>query len=441
MKKKIYFLALIFLILDIAAKYFAIKYVDNIVIIPNFFNLYLVFNEGIAFSLLQGSRILVIILTIIFLIYMEKEIIKKVNNKLELYATSLILGGVLGNLLDRIFYKKVVDFLSFKILGYNFPVFNLADVFICLGAFLYIIVIIKGDKMKVVVDQDKVRIDKFLSERTEYSRSKIQKMIEDEKILVNNNKISSNYKVKLDDEIFLDEEEEIEITDEKEDMNLDIVYEDEYLAIINKPSGIVTHPAVGNKNHTLVNGLLYHFNKISNKDSIRPGIVHRLDKDTSGLMVVAKDDITHEKLAELIKNKEVERKYYALVWGVVRHDKGTIDAPIGRDINDRQKYTVTNINGKPSITHFKVIKRYKDVTLLECKLETGRTHQIRVHMNYINHPVVNDPVYGKRKKINEYGQMLHSRSIKFIHPITNKELSFEKDVDGKFKEILNMFED
>ena len=142
-----------------------------------------------------------------------------------------------------------------------------------------------------------------------------------------------------------------------------------------------------------------------------------------------------------IQNKEVERKYYALVWGVVRHDKGTIDAPIGRGINDRQKYTVTNINGKPSITHFKVIKRYKDVTLLECKLETGRTHQIRVHMNYINHPVVNDPVYGKRKKINEYGQMLHSRSIKFIHPITNKELSFEKDVDGKFKEILNMFKD
>ena len=441
MKKKIYLLTIIFLILDIITKILAVKYVTNIEIIPNFFNLYLVYNEGIAFSLLQGSRIIVIIITIMFLIYMKKEVIDKVNNKLEIFAISLILGGVLGNLLDRIFYKKVIDFLSFKIFNYNFPVFNLADVFICLGAFLYIIVIIKGDKMKIVVDSDKIRIDKFLSEKTEYSRSKIQKMIDDEKILVNNNKISSNYKVKLNDEIFIDEEEEIEITNEKEEMDLDIVYEDEYLAIINKPSGLVTHPAVGNKNHTLVNGLLYHFNKISNENSIRPGIVHRLDKDTSGLMVVAKDDITHEKLSNMIKEKQVERKYYALVWGIVRHDKGTIDAPIGRDINDRQKYTVTNINAKSAITHFKVIKRFKEVTLLECKLETGRTHQIRVHMNYINHPIVNDPVYGKRKKINEYGQMLHSKSIKFTHPITNQKLSFEKEPDKEFNEILNMFED
>ena len=294
--------------------------------------------------------------------------------------------------------------------------------------------------MKIEVNKENIRIDKYLSENTEYSRSKIQKLIEQNNILVNNKEITNNYKTKLNDIITIEEQEEI-ITNEKEKMDLDIVYEDEYLAIINKPSGLVTHPAVGNKEHTLVNGLLYHFNNLSNEETIRPGIVHRLDKDTSGLMVVAKNDLVHDKLSEMIKNKEVERKYLALVWGVVRHEKGTIDAPIGRDINDRQKYTVTDINSKDSITHFKVLERYKDATLIECKLETGRTHQIRVHMNYINHPVVNDPVYGKRKKFNDYGQMLHSKSIRFIHPITNKELYFEQEPEEEFINILKQFKD
>ena len=156
-------------------------------------------------------------------------------------------------------------------------------------------------------------------------------------------------------------------------------------------------------------------------------------------MIVAKDDKTHDLLAGMIKNKQVERKYLALVWGILRHEKGTIDAPIGRDINDRQKYTVTDINSKNSITHFKVIERFKEVTLLECKLDTGRTHQIRVHMEYIGHPIVNDPVYGRRKIINDFGQMLHSKSIKLIHPITNKELFFEVEPPKEFNEILESF--
>ena len=222
-------------------------------------------------------------------------------------------------------------------------------------------------------------------------------------------------------------------------MDLDIVYEDDYLAIINKKSGVVVHPAVGNYSHTLVNGLMYYFNSISKSKSIRPGIVHRLDKDTSGLMVVAKNDSVHEALSNMIRERKLERKYLAVGWGVVRHEKGTIDAPIGRDFNNRQKYTVTDINSKNSITHFRVIERLKEVTLLECKLDTGRTHQIRVHMEYIGHPIVNDPVYGRRKIINDFGQMLHSKSIRFIHPVTGKELFFEVLPPKEFESILDSF--
>ena len=293
--------------------------------------------------------------------------------------------------------------------------------------------------MEIIVNEKGKRLDVYISENTEYSRSKVQKLIENENILVNDKKTSSNYITKENDKITISYVEE-EITDVMpEKMDLDIVYEDEYLAIINKKSGIVVHPAVGNTHNTLVNGLLYHFNEISNKNTIRPGIVHRLDKDTSGLMVVAKNDQVHEKLSNMIKEKKVERKYLALVWGKIMHDKGTIDAPIGRDINNRQKYTVTDINSKDSITHFKVLERLSNVTLIECKLDTGRTHQIRVHMNYIGHPVVNDPVYGNRKIINDFGQMLHSKSIRFVHPITNKELFFEVEPPKEFNEILEGF--
>ena len=293
--------------------------------------------------------------------------------------------------------------------------------------------------MTITSDKENVRIDVFLTENTEFSRNKISQVIKKGEVLVNNKKVSASYKVKIGDVINYNEPVPDIIDLEPEKMDLDIVYEDDYLVIINKQSGLVVHPAVGNYSHTLVNGLLYHFNKISNKKSIRPGIVHRLDKDTSGLMIVAKDDKTHDLLAGMIKNKKVERKYLALVWGILRHEKGTIDAPIGRDINDRQKYTVTDINSKNSITHFKVIERFKEVSLLECKLDTGRTHQIRVHMEYIGHPIVNDPVYGRRKIINDFGQMLHSKSIKLIHPITNKELFFEVEPPKEFNEILESF--
>ena len=292
--------------------------------------------------------------------------------------------------------------------------------------------------MRLVAKESDIRLDIYLSNNTDYSRSKIKNMIKNMDVLVNDEEISPSYKITEGDVIEVNEEISVDYETKPEKMNLDIVYEDEYLVIINKPSGLVVHPAVGNPDHTLVNGLLYHFNDISKKNTIRPGIVHRLDKDTSGLMVVAKSDSVHDKLSNMIKDKKIERKYLALVWGVVRHEKGRIDAPIGRDFNDRQKYTVTDINGKESMTNFEVIERYKDATLIRCKLETGRTHQIRVHLNYIGHPIVNDPVYGRRKIIDKsFGQMLHSESIKFIHPVTGEELSFRVDPPEEFNLILD----
>lgn len=282
--------------------------------------------------------------------------------------------------------------------------------------------------------RENVRIDQYLGEELDISRSKAQKLIKNSKVSVNGKIITSNYKVKLNDDIEVDDELDFDINIEAEDIPIDIVYEDDYLLIVNKASGMVVHPAPGNYSKTLVNALIGKF-KLSS-DAIRPGIVHRIDKDTSGLLVVAKDDKTHELLSEMIKNKEVERLYVALVEGVIKHETGTIDAPIGRDINDRQKMRVTAENSKEAITHFRVLRRLKDTTLIECKLETGRTHQIRVHMQYIGFPICNDPVYGKSKKTTPFGQMLHSKSIRFIHPITKKEIYLECDVPQEFKDYL-----
>lgn len=284
----------------------------------------------------------------------------------------------------------------------------------------------------MIVEEENIRIDTYLSNKLDISRSKIQKLIDEEKVTVNGKVIKSNYKTKLNDEIEIDDELDFDISVEPVEIPLDIVYEDEYLMIINKPSGLVVHPAPGHYDDTLVNGLLFYLNKDKTKN-IRPGIVHRLDKDTSGLMVVAKDEKTMELLSEMISKKEVERKYLAIVDGVIKENTATIDAPIGRDTSNRQKMAI-NPSGKNAITHIKVIERFKNNTFIECLLDTGRTHQIRVHLSYINHRVTNDPVYGEG---NEFGQMLHSYSIKFIHPITKKELYFEQDPPKEFIEELN----
>lgn len=289
--------------------------------------------------------------------------------------------------------------------------------------------------MVVEVEDVKKRLDVYLSEKLDISRSKVQKQIERGNILVNNKEVSSNYKVKENDVIKVMEGDDDNLDIVKpENIPLDIVYEDDYLMIINKKSGMVVHPAAGHYEGTLVNALAYYLN-LKDLTNLRPGIVHRLDKDTSGLMVVAKDEKTLELLSEMIKNKKIHRHYSALVQGVIMHSTGTIEAPIARDPNNRQKQAVVE-NGKPSVTHFKVLERFKDATLVECILDTGRTHQIRVHMKYIGHPVLNDPVYGN-KKASDFGQMLHSKSIEFDHPITGKHLFFEVDVPKEFQAELD----
>ena len=285
-----------------------------------------------------------------------------------------------------------------------------------------------------VLENEKVRIDNYLSDKLDISRSKVQKLIKDGNVLVNGQSVNVSYKVKIGDviEYSLDLNEDTDIT--PEDIPIDIVYEDDDLLVINKASGMVVHPAPGHYTGTLVNALLYRFN-LNSGEANRPGIVHRLDKDTSGLMLVAKNEFIHEKLSEMIGKKDVERKYLAIVDGLIKHDTGTIDAPIGRDANNRQKMAVTDVNGKDSITHFKVLERFDNNTFIECILETGRTHQIRVHMNYIGYPINNDPLYG-RGKATEFGQMLHSYSIKFNHPRTGRELSFRVDPPKEFMDKL-----
>lgn len=271
------------------------------------------------------------------------------------------------------------------------------------------------------------------------SRSKLQKLIKSSDILVNRCKSKSNYILKINDEIevMLNEEENKDI--KAEDINIDIVYQDEYLAIINKPQGMVVHPGDGNWSGTLVNGLIYHLDKLSdfNEDHIRPGIVHRIDKDTSGLLIVAKTNFAHESLAKQLEEHTVVRKYITLVEGNFKEEFGTIDFPISRNPKDRKKMSVVD-GGRKAITHFKVLKRYRGYTLLEAKLETGRTHQIRVHMNYIKHPIVGDATYGSRKqKFKLDGQLLHAKTVGFIHPHSKEYMEFNAPIPDYFKNVLN----
>ncbi|MBJ8026701.1 RluA family pseudouridine synthase [Bacillus cereus group sp. N21] len=294
-------------------------------------------------------------------------------------------------------------------------------------------------QVTVTEEQKSERIDKFLAGvNNEWSRSQVQQWIKDGVVTVNGNDIKGNYKVKVNDEIAvaIPDPEELDIL--PEDMNLEIYYEDADVLVVNKPRGMVVHPAPGHTSGTLVNGLMHHCTDLSGINGVmRPGIVHRIDKDTSGLLMVAKNDMAHESLVNQLVAKTVTRRYKAIVHGVIPHDKGTIDAPIGRDKKDRQSMTVDE-NGKHAVTHFQVLERFKDFTLVECRLETGRTHQIRVHMKYIGYPLAGDPKYGPKKTLDINGQALHAGILGFDHPRTGEYIEFEAPVPAVFEEVLNV---
>ncbi|PTI44425.1 RluA family pseudouridine synthase [Staphylococcus xylosus] len=281
------------------------------------------------------------------------------------------------------------------------------------------------------------RIDKLLPEyNSDWSRTQIQDWIKENLVKVNDKVIKSNYKTKLNDHIVVTEKEIVEADIQPENLNLDIFYEDDDVAIVYKPKGMVVHPSAGHYTGTLVNGLMYQMKNLSGiNGEIRPGIVHRIDKDTSGLLMVAKNDIAHRSLVDQLVNKTVTRKYVALVHGNIPHDYGTIDAPIGRNKNDRQSMDVVD-DGKDAITHFNVLEHFDKYTLIECILETGRTHQIRVHMKYIGFPLVGDPKYGPKKTMDLGGQALHAGVIGFEHPITHENIEKSAALPDDFEQLL-----
>jgi 23S rRNA pseudouridine1911/1915/1917 synthase len=284
------------------------------------------------------------------------------------------------------------------------------------------------------------RIDKVVAGiNQEWSRTQVQQWIKDGNVKVNGKEVKANYKCEHGDIITIDIPKPEPLDVEPEEMELDIYYEDSDVIVVNKPRGMVVHPAPGHLSGTLVNGLLAHCKDLSGINGIlRPGIVHRIDKDTSGLLMVAKNDFAHESLAKQLLEKTVTRKYKAIVHGVIPHDYGTIDAPIGRDKRDRQSMTVTDENGKEAITHFTVLERFKNYTFIECQLETGRTHQIRVHMKYIGYPLAGDPKYGPKKTLPIEGQALHAGVLGFHHPRTNEYLEFEAPLPPEFEHLLTM---
>ena len=291
--------------------------------------------------------------------------------------------------------------------------------------------------MKYQSDEE-IRLDNYLTKELDESRSQVSKIIKNGEVLVNEKPVKAGYILKKGDIIEVNHEPlDDSIVPEK--IDLDIVYEDDDVIVINKANGVVVHPAPGNYHGTLVNGLLYHTKLSDLNGEVRPGIVHRIDAYTTGLLMIAKNNKAHEFLAKELAEKKTYRKYVALVWGNIKNDSGTIDAPIGRSLSDRKKMAVL-AGGKEAITHFKVLKRYGEVTLIELKLETGRTHQIRVHMDYIGQPVVNDPVYGNRRLIDDTGQCLHAKTLGFIHPKTLKYMEFESKLPDCFLNILNLFQ-
>lgn len=290
-------------------------------------------------------------------------------------------------------------------------------------------------------EQKNVRIDKFLSEQLpDQSRSYLQKLLKEGNVTVNEKPVKANYKVQLSDTVRLElpEPENLDIL--PEDIPLDILYEDEDVLIINKPKGMVVHPSVGHYTHTVVNAVMFHCkDHLSGINGVmRPGIVHRIDMDTTGAIVICKNDMSHQSLADQLKEHSITRKYRALVHGNLKEDEGMVEGPIGRHPTDRKKMAINHKNGKPAVTHYKVLERFGSYTFIECQLETGRTHQIRVHMASIKHPLLGDDVYGpKKSKYTLEGQCLHAKVLGFVHPRTGEYMEFEVPLPEYFEKLLN----
>jgi len=297
------------------------------------------------------------------------------------------------------------------------------------------------EEIRLVSDADGIRVDLWLSEKLErYSRTYIKKLIDDSLVLVNGKTVKSNHRLKPGDEIVLSIPEPVTLEVKPEKINLDIVYEDNDIIVVNKEKGMVVHPAAGNYTGTLVNALMeYCGDSLSDINGvIRPGIVHRLDKETSGLLIVAKNNRAHEVLSDMLKRHEIDRTYIALAHGVIAENSGRVEAPIGRHPVDRKKMAVNTKNGKRAVTRFEVIERFRNATYLRLNLETGRTHQIRVHMSYIGHPLIGDTVYGGPSKgFDIEGQALHAKKLAFKHPVTKEDVVFETGIPGYFEKILN----
>ncbi|QHE52122.1 RluA family pseudouridine synthase [Pontibacillus sp. HMF3514] len=290
----------------------------------------------------------------------------------------------------------------------------------------------------VTVEEQGARLDKLIVDlHSDASRSQIQSWIKEQYVMVNGRHVKSNYKCQEGDEISwtVPEAEPLEVV--AEDIPIHIVYQDKDIAVVNKPRGMVVHPSAGHPSGTLVNALLYHCHDLSGINGVmRPGIVHRIDKDTSGLLMVAKNDKAHASLAEQLSEKTIDRKYVAIVHGEIQHEYGTIEAPIGRDPKDRQKMAVVE-GGKDAVTHFKVLHLYPEYSYIECVLETGRTHQIRVHMRYIEHPLAGDPKYGPRRTLPIDGQALHAKHLAFEHPTTGEWMEFDQEPPEPFQKLLD----
>ncbi|KXT78925.1 RluA family pseudouridine synthase [Streptococcus sp. DD13] len=290
--------------------------------------------------------------------------------------------------------------------------------------------------MQVTIKIDGIRLDKALADYSELTRSQANEQIKSGQVMVNGQVKKAKYKVQAGDVISYEKIETVEVDIQAEDTPLDILYQDEDVAIVNKPQGMVVHPSAGHPSGTLVNALLFHLSDLSGiNGELRPGIVHRIDKDTSGLLMIAKNDQAHQFLADELKERKSLRKYVAIVHGNLPNDRGVIEAPIGRSEKNRKKQAVT-ASGKPALTRFKVLERFEGYSLVELQLETGRTHQIRVHMAYIGHPLAGDPVYGPKKTLKGHGQFLHAQTLGFTHPKTKEILEFSVEPPEIFQTTL-----